>query len=72
MYIIETNNQIREVKVIKATGGFVTVKYCYTEPHYIDGGNHHISGVGGIRLRNNRVFKSRKDAHVDLRFVSRK
>ena len=61
-YIVETNNHIREVEVIKASGGFITVKYRYTDPHYINGGKHHISGVGGMRLRNNRIFKTRKDA----------
>ena len=61
-YIVETNNHIREVEVIKASGGFITVKYRYTDPHYINGGKHHISGVGGMRRRNNRIFKTRKDA----------
>ncbi len=61
-YIIETNNQIREVEIIKIVGDFVTLRYGYVDPHYIEGGKHHISAKGGIRLRKSRVFETKEAA----------
>ncbi len=66
-YIIETNNNIREVEVIKESGGFVTVRYEYTDPHYISGGKHHIKAKGGMRLRRNRVYRTKEEAEKAIK-----
>lgn len=66
-YIIETNNQIREVEIIKIVGDFVTLRYDYTDPHYISGGRHHITSKGGMRLRKGRAFQSREAAEEHIK-----
>ena len=66
-YIIETNDYIREVEVVKEAAGFVTVRYDYTDSHYIDGGRHHLSSKGGFRLRKNRIYESREAAEKYLK-----
>ena len=64
-YIIETNDYIREVEVVKEAAGFVTVRYDYTDSHYIDSGNH-LSSKGGLRLRRNRIYESKEAAEKYL------
>ena len=66
-YIIETNNQIREVEIIKIVGDFVTLRYGYVDPHYIEGGKHHVSAKGGMRLRKSRVFETKEAAEAYIK-----
>lgn len=51
-YIVESNLYIREVKVIKAAGGFCTIRF-------VDSG-------GGIKVRENRLFPSKEAAEASL------
>ena len=66
-YIIETNDTIREVEVISSDNDFVTVRYGYTDPHFILGGKHHITAKGGIRIRKSRVYESFLDAQLAIK-----
>ena len=72
VFFIETNNNIRSAEVLKIAGDFVTLRYNYTDPHYIDGGKHHITGNGGIRLRKSRVFSSKEPAEKYIAERNRK
>lgn len=65
-YIIETNDTIKEVEVISSDNDFVTVRYGYTEPHYLPGGKHHITAKGGMRIRKSRVYDSLLDAQLAI------
>ena len=51
-YIVESNLYIREVEVIKAAGGFCTIRF-------VDSG-------GGIKVRENRLFPSKESAENSL------
>ena len=51
-YIVESNRIIREVKVLKVTGGFATLRF--------------MDGDGGIKLRESRLFTTREDAESCL------
>ena len=51
-YIVESNRIIREVKVLKVTGGFATL--CF------------IDSDGGIKLQESRLFPTKEDAEVSL------
>jgi len=62
VYFIETNNTIRPAEVLKISGDFITLRYTYTDQHYINGGKHHLSANGGLRLRKSRVFPSKESA----------
>ena len=66
-YIIETNDTIREVEVISSDNDFVTVRYGYTDPHFLPGGKHHITAKGGIRIRKSRVYESFLDAQLAIK-----
>ena len=62
VYYIETNNKIKEATVVSVNSEFVTLKYETTDPHYINGGKHHLEATGGIRLRKSRLFPSKEKA----------
>ena len=51
-YIVESNLYIREVEVIKAAGGFCTIRFT-------DRG-------GGIKVRESRLYPSREAAEASL------
>lgn len=51
-YIVESNLYIREVEVIKAAGGFYTIKF-------VDHG-------GGIKVRESRLYPSKEAAKASL------
>jgi hypothetical protein len=51
-YIVESNRIIREVKVLKVTGGFATLRF--------------IDSDGGIKLRESRLFPTKEDAEASL------
>ena len=51
-YIVESNRIIREVKVLKITGGFATL--------------HLMDSDGGIKLRESRLFPTKEDAEESL------
>ena len=52
VYIIANNNYIKEYKVLKVAGGFVTLK--------------EINGSGGTKLRVSKVFSSYGEAERQL------
>ena len=62
VYYIETNNKIKEATVVSVNGEFVTLRYETTDPHYINGGKHHLEATGGIRLRKSKLFPSKEKA----------
>ena len=62
-YIIE-NNSIKEVEVLKITSDFVTVRYKTLIP---DGKFGSIENNGGLRLRKNKVYKTKNDAEKYLK-----
>lgn len=62
VFFIETNNSIRRATVVSINGDFVTLKYGAVDPHYINGGKHHLEATGGIRLRKSRLFSSKEKA----------
>ena len=66
-FIVEANNQIREVEIIEIIGDFVTLRYDYSDPHYISSGKHHITSKGGMRLRKGRVFQTREGAEEHIK-----
>ena len=66
-YIIETNNEIKEVEILTSDDDFVTVRYGYVEPHYIPGGKHHLTAKGGLRVRKSRVYSSLLDAQLAIK-----
>ncbi len=49
-YIVESNRFLREVKVLKVTGGFATLRFMDSD--------------GGIKLRESRLFPTKEDAEV--------
>ena len=51
-YIVESSRIIREVKVLKVTGGFATL--CFMDSD------------GGIKLRESRLFPTKEDAEASL------
>ena len=51
-YIVESNRIIREVKVLKVTGGFVTLRFMDSD--------------GGIKLRESRLFPTKEDAEASF------
>lgn len=51
-YIVESNLYLREVEVIKAAGGFCTIRF-------VDSG-------GGIKVRESRLYPSREAAEASL------
>ena len=66
-YIIESNNEIKEVEILSSDNDFVTVRYGYVEPHYIPGGKHHLTAKGGLRVRKSRVYLSLLDAQLAIK-----
>ena len=62
VYYIETNNKIKEATVVSVNGEFITLGYGTIDPHYINGGKHHLEAVGGIRLRKSKLFPSKEKA----------
>ena len=62
VYYIETNNKIKEAKIVSINGEFVTLRYGTTDSHYINGGKHHLEATGGIRLRKSKLFPSKEKA----------
>lgn len=52
VYIIANNNYIKEYRVLKIAGGFVTIK--------------EINGNGGTKLRTSKVFSSYEEAKRQL------
>ena len=62
VYYIETNNKIKEAEIVSISGEFITLKYGTTDPHYINGGKHHLEATGGIRLRKSKLFPSKEKA----------
>jgi len=52
VYIVESNRIIREVKVLKVAGGFVTLRFMDSD--------------GGIKLRESRLFLTKEDAEASL------
>lgn len=69
IYIIETNNEIREAEIIAIDDDFATVRYGYRGAHYIQGGLHYLQNKGGYRLRLSRIFPSEEEAEA---FIERK
>ena len=57
-YIVESNRFLREVKVLKVTGGFATLRF--------------MDSVGGIKLRESRLFPTKEDAEASLPKKARK
>ena len=51
-FIVESNRIIREVKVLKVTGGFATLRFTDSD--------------GGIKLRESRLFLTKEDAEASL------
>ena len=51
-YIVESNRIIREVIVLKVTGGFATLRFMDSD--------------GGIKLRESRLFPTKEDAEASL------
>lgn len=51
-YIVESNRIIREVKVLKVTGGFATLRFMDSD--------------GGIKLRESRLFPTKEEAEASL------
>ena len=51
-YIVESNRIIREVRVLKVTGGFATLRFTDSD--------------GGIKLRESRLFPTQEDAEASL------
>lgn len=51
-YIVESNRIIREVKILKVTGGFATLRFMDSD--------------GGVKLRESRVFPTKEDAEASL------
>lgn len=51
-YIVESGLFIREVKVVKVAGGFVTMRFT--------------DGTGGVRLRESRLFPTKEDADAEI------
>lgn len=51
-FIVESNQFIREVKVLKVAGGFATLRF-------VDSG-------GGIKLRESRLFPTKEAAEASL------
>lgn len=47
-FIVESNSTIREVKVLKFSGGFYTVRFA--------------DSSGGIKVRANRLFATKEEA----------
>ena len=51
-YIVESNRFIREVKVLKITGDFATLRFMDSD--------------GGIKLRESRLLPTKEDAEASL------
>ena len=51
-YIIESGLFVRKVEIVKAAGGFATLRF--------------LDGKGGIRLRENRLYPTREDAEAHI------
>ena len=51
-YIVENNRRIREVEIIKISGGFATIRF--------------VNVPGGINLRLNRLFSTKEEAEASL------
>ena len=51
-FIVESSRFIREVKVLKAAGGFATLRFTDSD--------------GGIKLRESRLFPTKEDAEASL------
>ena len=49
-YIIENNSHVREVKVVGASGGFYTIKFCDSQS-------------SAIRVREGRLYGSEEEAN---------
>ena len=56
VYFVESQRIIREAKIIRCVGGFYTMKFA--------------DGVGGIRLRENRLYSSKEEAEKSIQKVS--
>ena len=51
-YIIESGLFVRKVEIVKAAGGFATLRFLDCE--------------GGIRLRENRLYPTKEDAEAHI------
>lgn len=51
-FLVESNRFIREVKILKFSGGLYTIRF--------------IKGGGGIKVRENRLFTTEEDAQAAL------
>lgn len=59
------NRTVKEAEVIKAAGGFVTIRFKYPDPNSRPG--HIIYKNGGMRLRESKVFETREEAEKTIR-----
>ena len=52
-FIVENNRFIKEVKIIKYSGGMYTIKF--------------IDSTGGIKVREHRLFSSKEEAKNSIK-----
>ena len=52
VFLIESGRFIREVKVLKYTGGLYTIRF--------------LDGAGGMKVRENRLYATKADAEAAL------
>ena len=52
-FIVESHHFIREVKIIKCSGGMYTIKF--------------IDSTGGIKVREHRLFSSKEEAESSIK-----
>lgn len=52
-FLVESNRNIREVKILKVGGGFYTIRFT-------DSG-------GGIKVKEHRLFTTKEDAEASLK-----
>lgn len=58
-YIVENQMRVTQVKVLAASGGFCTVRFCD-------------SGSSAIRVRDSRLFKTEEEASRSLNVTANK
>ncbi len=51
-FLIESNRTIREVKILKFTGGLYTVRFT--------------NGAGGIKVRESRLYATKEEAEATI------
>jgi len=51
-FLVESNRIVREVSVLKVSGGFYTIRF--------------VDSRGGMRVRENRLFPTREEAEASM------